>query len=381
MQENREKTARLDTLLSYLRQDPNNNRLRVDVFDAAMAAGAFPEAQFQLVHARHLRPQDMAWRHREALLQLAQGKFEAAEETLSGLIAEGCDDASARYNLAYAIYAQGEAATAREMAAPLRDAAGELGDLAWALWLRCQHLLVELDAGLSAFRAATRPPSAEALGVASLMALDAGRMSDAENWARLALSRAPDQIEALVAGGSLALGRQDKAAAEALFQRALAINPRSGRSWSGLAFVRLLETDFAAARAAFEQAVAHMPGHIGTWIGLGWAQIFAGDFAAARQTFETALSLDRNFGESHGSLAVALVRLNEIEAAKREIDLALRLDRRNLSARFAEALISGEANDPEAFRRLSQRALAQHQAPGADEGGRTLADIVLWRGR
>lgn len=373
MQEKQDKAARLNKLLSYLRQDPNNDRLRVDVFETALAAGEFPEAQFQLVHARHLRPQDMAWRHREAVLQLAQGKFAAAQDTLERLIEEGCDESSAHYNLAYAVYAQGAAAAARDMAAPLRAVPGEVGASAWALWLRCLHKLNELDEGLRGFRAETRPPSAETLGVASLMALDAGLAADADRWAALALSRAPDQLEALTTAGSLALGRQDKAAAEALFQRALLASPKEGRCWSGLAFLRLLETDFAAAHAAFEQAIAFMPEHIGTWLGLGWCEFFAGDAEAARQTFEKALSMDRNFGESHGSLAVALVRLNAIDAAKREIDLALRLDRRNLSARYAEALISGEANDPEAFRRLSQRVLAQRQAP---LGAGSLADLL-----
>ncbi len=380
MQQKQEKTARLNRLLEYFRQDPNNERLRVDVFDAALAAGDFPEAQFQLVHARHLRPHDMGWRHREAVFQLARGEFEVAADTLSRLIADGGSEPSVRYDLAYASYARGDTAAARTMVEPLRAEPGPVGDSAWALWLRCQHRLSELEAGLQAFRGEQRAPSAEIQGVASLMALDADRVAEADSWARLALTRAPDQLEALVTAGSLALGRQDKAEARDLFRRALEISPNDGRCWSGLAFLRLLETDFAAARAAFEKSVTFMPEHIGTGLGLGWAELFAGEVAAARRTFEKALAMDRNFGESHGSLAVVLVRANEIEAAKREIDLALRLDRRNLSARYAEALISGEANDPVAFRRLAERVLAQRQVSDA-QGSRSFADIILRPGK
>jgi tetratricopeptide (TPR) repeat protein len=374
-QQKRDGAKNLRDLLSYLRQDPNNDKLQAAVFDAALAAGEFPEANFQVAHARRLRPQDKAWRHREALLQLAQGKYAAAQETLTQLIDDGAEEPSTMFNLAYATFGLGDIEEALEMVEELRSQPGELGDLAWALWLRCEHRLGHLEEGLAAFIQAARAASPEASGVASLMALDANRSAEADRWSGEALARSPNQMEALVTRGTLALGRQDAAEATSLFERALERNRADGRSWSGLAFTRMLRGDFAAARTAFETSVQHMPDHIGTWLGLGWCEFFAGRIEAAKVVIEKALSLDRNFGESHGSLAVVLARQNAVDAAKREIDLALRLDRRNLSARYAEAILSGEADDPEAFRRLARRVLEQRSVGG--DGTRTLADVVL----
>jgi tetratricopeptide (TPR) repeat protein len=379
MQQHQDKAQQLKQLLSYLRQDPNNDKLRIAVYDAALTAGEFAEANFQVVHARHVRPDDIPWRHREALLLLAQGQYAEARERFERLIADGFEDPTVSYNLAYALFGQGATAQARDLAAPLRAAAGDLGGLAWVLWLRCEHRLSRVNDALQAVddAAAAHALPADAWGVASLLALDAGRGPDALAWSRRALAANPVQMEALVARGTLALGGQDVKSALALFERALQLNGADGRSWSGLAFGHLRQGDFPAAQAAFKKAVAHMPDHIGTWIGLGWCEFLAHQVHAARATFEHALSMDRNFGESHGSLAVALARLNLIEEAKLEIELALRLDRRSLSARYAQAILSGEADDPEAFRRLSRRVLEQRSAGIGNEDGKTLADIIL----
>ena len=374
-QQKRDGAKKLRDLLSYLRQDPNNDKLQAAVFDAALAVGEFAEANFQVAHASRLRPQDKAWRHREALLRLAQGKYAAAQEILEPLIGDGGGEPSTVFNLAFATFGLGEIEEASDMAATLRSQPGELGDLAWALWLRCEHRLGHLEDGLAAFVQAARAASPEASGVASLMALDANRGAEADRWSRETLASSPNQMEALVTRGTLALGEQDVAEATSLFERALQRNRADGRSWSGLAFTHMLRSDFAAARTAFETSVQHMPDHIGTWLGLGWCEVFAGQIEPAKAAFEKALSLDRNFGESHGSLAVVLARQNAVDAARREIELALRLDRRNLSARYAEAILSGEADNPEAFRRLARRVLEQHPAGG--DGTRTLADVVL----
>jgi Flp pilus assembly protein TadD len=381
MQHHRNKISTLPKLLAYLRQDPANDKLRIAVFDAALAAGQFAEAKFQVVHALNIRPDDVPWRHREALLLLAQGEYVQAQHKFTRLFDDGANDPATRYNLAYAVFAQGSMVEASHLVQPLLVEAGETGDLAWALWLRCQHHLAHLEEGLAALSdvAVSRALPADVWGVASLMALDAARQSDAAAWSQRALQDNPIQFEALVTRATLALGDAESGPAKSLFERALQINSTDGRSWSGLAFAYLRETNFAAAREAFTKAVATMPDHIGTWIGLGWAELFANLPEAARRTFEHALSLDRNFGESHGSLAVALARLNFTEAAKSEIEIALRLDRRSLSARYAQAILSGEVDDPEAFRRLSRRVLMDRSAGlGSGRGdAKTLADLVL----
>lgn len=372
---------RLSQLQGFLRQDPANIALRADVFDAALAAGDFGEAGYQVAQALHADPADAGWLQRESLLLLAQGHYPQAEVALTGLIEAGHGDPATHYNLAYAQFGQGRHAKAQEALGALRDDPGELGGLAWTLWLRCEHHLLHLEEGLQSFMEALthRLLPAEAWGVASLMAIDANRLEDAKTWSEHALKVDPDQLEALVASGSLAIGRQAVQPALERFEHALRINPRDGRSWSGLAFTHLLNLDFQNAEQAFKKAVGAMPDHIGTWIGLGWCEFLAQRPQEAQAAFEQALALDRNFGESHGALAVVLAQLGQRERAKNEIDLAIHLDPKGLSARYAQALLGGEANDPTAFLRMARRALAQHPAPFPGEHGtaRTLADVVL----
>ena len=120
----------------------------------------------------------------------------------------------------------------------------------------------------------------------------------------------------------------------------------------------LLANDLAGAQSQLEQAVACLPTHIGTWHLLGWCKLFAGDLAGARQVFEHALSLDRNFGESHGALAVALARQGDRAGAALGIERALGLERQGLSARYAQMILSGQADDPLVFRTLALKLLS-----------------------
>ena len=377
---NSEEEQRLARLQQYLLVDPDNATLRADVFDSALACGALDEAQFQVTHALRLQPDQPGWLHRQSLLLIRQGQLTDAEAVLENLIAGGHDDPAIRYNLAYAQFAQGENAKAIASVAPLLHGSDELAQLAWTLWLRCQHHLGQLTDALQAFSdyvASGAGMSADVWGVASLIALDAGRLPDAKNWSERAIKSHADQLEALVARGSVALGEQDDVAAHRLFEHALKISLNDGRSWSGMAFTYMLQKDFAGARTAFNKAVTAMPDHIGTWIGLGWCEFLSNRPDAARSAFAQALALDRNFAESHGALAVALVKLGEQGQAKMELDVALKLDPKSLSARYAQAMLNGEVDDPAKFLSMTKRVLAQHPAPGSTDTSLTLADVVL----
>jgi tetratricopeptide (TPR) repeat protein len=367
----------LDRLQEYLKADPDNWNLRAELFDAALAAGEPEIARAQVEHALKAQPDDAAWKHREATLLLATRQYAQAQRVLEDLIALGQDAPAIRYNLAYALFAQGRLEEASAVVAPLRSGDDDVGGVAWVLWLRCQHRLEQHDEALAAFgaAAAARPLPPDAWGAASLMAFDASHLADARTWADRALQGRPDQLEALATRGSLALGTQDVAGATAAFEAALRVHPTDGRSWSGVAFTRMLALDLPGAIAAFEKAVATMPDHIGTWIGYGWAQVLSNQPQAALASFEQALRLDRNVPESHGALAVALARLGQADRAQAEVEVALRLDPHNLSARFAQATLRGEASDPAAFLRIARGVLSKIPAGGAS--GRTLADVVF----
>lgn len=368
---------RLERLLGFLRSDPQNPNLLGDAFDAALQVGAFDVAETLAAQGCACQPEETAWLNRQGILALAQGRYPEAEKCFSQILDEGQGTPVTSYNLAYARFGLGQFEAAQSELAPFLQEFSEVTDLAWALWLRCAHRRVQLDEGLQAFRNAMphRLMPADAWGVASLMALDAGSLEEAHLWAERALTANPSHLEALVTSGSLALGVQDLPRAQACFQRAISLHETDGRSWSGIAFTRLLAMDLPGAQDAFHRAVAFMPDHVGTWVGLGWCECLSQRLPAAAAAFQRALDLDRTFAESHGGLAVALAQQGQAEGARTEIEIALRLDARCLSARYAQSLLSGEAEDTAAFLGMSRRALAQHPVPGRE--GMTLADLVF----
>jgi Tfp pilus assembly protein PilF len=141
-------------------------------------------------------------------------------------------------------------------------------------------------------------------------------------------------------------------------------SPDDGRVWSALATAWMMQGDVERAQIAFLRAAELLPAHIGTWLALAWCQILRQDLAAARHSLNTALELDRNFGETHGALAVVAALQGQEEEARQAIERAKRLDRSGLSARYAEAVLSGQARDPVAVQALARRLLQGR--PGVD---------------
>lgn len=362
---------RLELLEGYLQADPQNTALLAEAFDTALRAGAHERAGFHLRHARALQADAPSWSLREAHWLLAAHRWDEASNTLSTLVPAASPDTplglAVRHDLAYAALRGGRIeqglAALRVFWPPegaLTDDAGPAPPAALhALWLRLMHRAGHLQAGCdwASQAAAQGRLSPEGAGVASLMALDAADFNACERWSARALAQGARCTEALVAQGTLALARRDPAAARAHLMQALQSLPDDGRSWSALGLCELLDGRPDAAREAFARAVASMPDHIGTWHGMAWAALLRRDLPAARQAFEAALALDRNFGETHGGLAVVLALCGERPAAQAAIDRALRLDPAGLSARYAQAVLNGEAADPPALRRLARRLL------------------------
>jgi len=227
------------------------------------------------------------------------------------------------------------------------------------LWLRVLHRLGRLDDGVSWAYGNEAGLAPEALGVASLMAFDAGRTGEAERWSQCAIREdaGPIPIEALITQASLQLAAGDTESARYLIDRALEQNAEDGRTWSTKGFVELLDQHFPLAENAFYRAVRFMPMHIGTWNGLGWTAIMNRKYGEATQAFERALEIDRNFAESHGGLAVAHALCGKVDLARISIARAEGLDKDGLAARYANAILSGEAADSQAIRRLAKRLL------------------------
>lgn len=366
-------SARLARLRGFAEQDPENFSLLTDIFDCALALGEFETAQSYLSRALALQPGDVFLRHSQATLWIAQKRYAEAETLLSELISGGIDSGVVLFNLAYAKIRQQKHAEGRDILRPLLERQDAPPDT-FAMLLRCLHHLREYD---DAFQLIEQCQQANALdvagaGVASLLYLEGGQIEQAKACAEAVLRSEPNHIEALVARGSIALSERDPEIAKPLLQRALSLNPNDGRVWSTSAFSHLLELNLDRALAEFKTAVALMPNHIGTWHGMAWCHLMKKDLAAAQQSFETAMAIDRNFGENHGGLAVVYALQGRRADAEASIERAQRLDPKNLSARYAEAVLSGEVADREAFTRLAERVLGGRSRVG----GGSMADLL-----
>lgn len=366
-------SERLDRLDAYLRQDPDNTSLAVEAFELALSLGLHDRASAYLDHAGAKAGDDPYLAYRRGALLAAQGHWDAAlalQQDLCRRFPDDIDLAAAQANLLHYAGRHDEA----EAAWSSMQAAGRLPDYAWANRLRTLHFLGRLQEGLALaeMRGALLHGQPETAGVLSLMAVDAGEFAAAARWADLALAGQPDSIEALTARGALALAAKDAQGALAALRPVVQRKPQEGRAWSSLGVAHLLLLEAESAHAAFTRATALMPAHIGSWHGLGWASLLGRDITGAATAFEQALTLDRNFGESHGAVAISHALAGRRDEAERHIELGLRLDPASLSARFAQAVLSGVLERPEEFQALATRTLRGVEAPD----GRSLADWI-----
>jgi Flp pilus assembly protein TadD len=367
-------TERLARLMSYLSGDPDNNALRQEIFDLALSSGRWEVARDQLRWASVRDAANAPWRHRHALLELAQARWAAAETLLLGLIDEGQSAPAIEFNLAVAQFGQGRFSAAIERLRALLAPSEPLFRDALQLTLQCMHRLHLLDQAIALLeRFQSDDVGAGSLGVGSLIALDLGDMAGVERLAQQALAVDSAQHEALIALGSLFVARRQTAGALDRLEQAAQLHPTDGRTLSALGMAQLLTEQLETARNTFREAARRMPTHIGTWHGLAWACLLQRDLQGARDAFERALLLNRGFGESHGGLAVVQALAGESGEARLSVERALRLDPLSLSARYAEAVLNGDASDPERFARLARRVLGARR----DVEGRALSDMVL----
>jgi Flp pilus assembly protein TadD len=351
--------ARLAKLRTYREADPANARLLAEIFDLALATGRRDEARATLADARARFPQDDHFAFRAATLAIAERRLDEARTLLASLRERQPDDFAIAYNLAYVDVLEGRFAEAGALLEPLASAPDAPVEAA-TLWLHALHHAGELELARTAARSllARHPEDPGLLAVVSLALWDLGDVPDARRLADQALERAPHTLAALVTRGSIALGERDASAAAESFTRALSVNKVDGRSWSGLGLASLLSRDFESARTQLQTALEYMPGHIGTWHALAWCHIAGQRLAQAREAFERALAIDRNFAETHGGLAVVAALSGDAAASDTHAKRALGLDPQCISARYAQALLSGEIRDGESFQRLAERLLS-----------------------
>jgi Tfp pilus assembly protein PilF len=344
---------RIDQLEGFLRHDPNNAALLADAVQAAVQAGRPGRARELLALAGPAVAGTSVVTHLEALVLLSEQRYVEAQALLRELVASGLESGAVLFNLGYASLRAGEPQNAVDsLRAALAQPDAPPATLAYLI--RSHHHAGHADEAAAAWEgAAPQFRTPEAAAVASLAYLDLERSAEARALADEALAAGSRSAEAHVARATLAVGDADLERAGALLQAARQVAPNDGRVLSAVGVAAMARGDLAGAEDAFRRSVAVLPQHIGVWHALGWCQIVQGRLEDARRTFESALALDRNFGETHGGLAVVDMLMGQLPAAEESAERAERLDRDGLAARYARALQSGQARDPEAIRALA----------------------------
>ena len=354
---NQEK-IRLSRLCTYHEQDPNNVELMSDIFETALTLGELEIAQSMVTSCLLQCPRDAVWEHRQALIWMAQGKISEAKTCLLALAERGLMKSGVQYNLAYIAFVEKQfeqsAVLSREL---LSD--NTVAQEALFLLIRVLHHLRRFDEALELMERFknTAAMSANALGAASLLALDYENTKLAQQFSMDSLAINPLQLEALVAKGTLYLTEKKISEAIETLTFAQKLKPDDGRTESALGFAFMLNSDTSKALAYFSSATRNMPQHIGTWIAFGWCLLSTESLEEAKNAFQKAVQLDRNFSESYGGLAVCFIKLNDLDSAKEYINLATRLDANSMSAQYAKGLIAGETLNEQRFKMLSERIL------------------------
>lgn len=361
-----QQAERLTRLEQFLQGDPDNPSLVSEAAQLAMQAGWTDRAQGIVNAARNANPGEPSYWHLQASLHLAAHQFEQAAVLLQQLYADN-PAPGIRFNLAYAQFCLGDYETAlAHFAALLGQADAPQKTLAYAL--RSLHRLGRFAPALELLdRAPPGQVDAEALGVASAVAMDIDDADLSNALATRALKLDSDQVEALATRGGLLTVAGDTSTALAMLGRATQIRPHDGRIWTTLALAQMRTQDLAKAEASFRQALRFMPKHLGTWHGLAWSQIARGDLTAAQHSLQTALELDRNFGETHGGLAVVAALQGQREQALAHAERARRLDPKGMSVHYAQAVLSGQARDAQAIQRLAERLLRSRIGGAPDQ--------------
>lgn len=342
-----ESSNKFASLRRHLEADPENSRLRRDCLDAAVAAGEFGFVHELAEKRLASMPADPEAQFDRATALIGLKYFAGAIEALKPLDAT---IPGVRFNTGLCLFMLGNYAEARPYFSAGYDA-GERSAGQLRVYLRALHHIGDFDTATAIMKsnAALIASDSELAGVCSMLAIDTSDIVSGKRFAQIALAGNPDNLDALVAAGTLQSVELQIPQARAAFEHALTVQPECSRAWIGLGMLAMGDRNFSAAIEQLERGLAGLPGHIGSWHALAWAHLFGGNIDAAEKEFQHALELNRNFSESHGALGVIAAMRGDRASAERFIEVAERLDPKGMTAKYASTLL---ASSPEEGRRM-----------------------------
>lgn len=360
-------TSRLDRLIGFLHQDPDNAVLLQDAAEAALACGRADTAAAILEAAAHRARLSDRLSNLQGLSEMQLGRYDAAAERFEGLLQSNPAEPGLMFNLAWCRAMTGDYAAA---AALIDDRVIDRSDRAASLLIEALHHQGRVDEALARGKdlAVRRPFDQRLMGALANLALDAEEPALAQAFA----GQAGDNPDGLAVLGMLDIEQGAVSQAEGLFRKALAASPDHPRALLGLGLTTLNGGDQAEGAEYLDQAAAGLGDHLGTWVAAAWAHFAAGDLKASRARFETALALDDTFAETQGGLAVLDIIEGDLASGKKRADVALRLDRHCFAGALAKSLLLSSAGDQAGAERIRQLAF---NSP-ISEGGPTLAEAM-----
>lgn len=339
MDERKDITAAIERYESYVRADPGNPLLWINLGDLYHRVGRFEEAIACFERCLHDHPQYVSARSRIGSVMISQHRFTEAERVFREVLNGAPEDANLLFNLGLALYFQEHWAEA-ERSFARSIALGQSLPEAHAYLARCLHRGGNMQAAIEACQHwLDSAQGTESRGYLALLHMDHGDMAQAHRLAREVLRQDPDNADAGIVAGTASMEEQEIAAAEEQFARILARESDNARAWLGMGLVRLYRQEHSEAVIAFERAAELLPASSGVFVTLGWAKIVARNLAGAEDVFRHALEVDRNFGEAHGGLATVLALQGRIDAARQAIARARRLNPQGFGAAFAQTLV------------------------------------------
>ncbi|HET6278093.1 MAG TPA: tetratricopeptide repeat protein, partial [Candidatus Polarisedimenticolia bacterium] len=258
------------------------------------------EALLEKLRSLGYLSQDSANAHNNrGLLLLDRGEFEAAIEEFELAVGAEEDRVMARYNLARAHYLKGDSRQAVEI---------------------LQALLQR------------QPDSKEAENLLGNIAMDAGRLQDAERHFRRALELEPRYSDGLNSLGLLydRQGRSDEALQ--LFRQVIAIDPAYAEAHNNIGLVLQKAGRLDESIAAFRLAIEADPEFAGSYSNLAVSLERQGDLISAEEQFRQALRRDPDNVRVRVNYGGLLYQQGRLEEAREELQMAVEADPGDASA-------------------------------------------------
>jgi tetratricopeptide (TPR) repeat protein len=188
--------------------------------------------------------------------------------------------------------------------------------------------------------------------------------SEAALWTDT-LTKRPDSARAAYTLGVVIEGEGDLVRSEALFRRALALDPRSAPAHNDLGNLLARTHRPEAAAEEYRKAIALHP-TAEAYNNLGSMAAGVGDLSAAEADYRAAVKLRPGFADAHANLANVLAQRGAIEAALSEYDAALSLKPDLAAALFNRGITLSRAGRwQEAVRSFEQVLRVQPAYPNA----------------